>query len=310
MHLTRKTSRGFTLIELLVVIAIIAIIAAILLPVLNMAKERALQTHCLSNMRQWGLADNLYIDDNDGVYPFPRYQDSYMVNGSLMSVSGQQQDNPDYFGTISPFHYKDHVGDDVWFNALPSYVSAMPLYQIAYNPAIFSQVKASIFYDPTAVSQGNFPPDTQAANGEYDMIAALRPLFGYAMNSKYLAYEQISDAQDTVLKANLVKHPSYFVLFSDVRNRSAESPFFANAANTGQGNQLLLATPHGYTTRFSSRHNQGGQITFGDGHAAYFKYRYVVSDGIANPGIGPGYDPNRPDINWDCSGNPVPPGGS
>ncbi|HEV2327929.1 MAG TPA: hypothetical protein VGY56_03965 [Verrucomicrobiae bacterium] len=128
------------------------------------------------------------------------------------------------------------------------------------------------------------------------------------MNSKYLACEQISSAQDTILKASLVKHPSYFVLFSDVRNRSRESPYYS-AKPPGTGNWILLATPHGYTTRFSSRHNQGGQITFSDGHAAYYKYKYVVADG-SNPNIGAGYDPGQPDINWDCSGQRVPSGGS
>ena len=305
MHLTVKRRAGFTLIELLVVIAIIAIIAAILLPVLNKAREKAQQTACLSNMRQWGLADNLYIDDNNGVFPFPRYQDYYP--SVSLSTTAAQQDNPDFSFTIAPFHYQKHIGDDVWFNALPSYVSTQPMYEIAYSSANFTQVKKSIFYCPTAVSQGNYPPDTQSASDAFDMIGTLRPLFGYAMNSKFLAYEQLNNPNDTVLKANMVKHPSYFVLFSDVRNRSQETPFYSTSA-PGTGNWIKLATPHGYTTRFSSRHNQGGQITFGDGHAAYYKYHYVVSDGTENPSIGPGYDPGRPDINWDAGGNPVPPG--
>lgn len=305
MHLTRRKPSGFTLIELLVVIAIIAILAAILLPALTRARERAQQAACLSNMRQWGLADNLYIDDNNGVFPYPRYQATY--------ASGVQQDNPDWLGTIGPFHFNHTppLGDDVWFNALPSYASAMAMWQIyqGSKQGLFYNFK-SIHYCPTAISQGIVSPDNEAAADEYDMIPGARPLFSYAMNSKYLAYEQLNNANDTILKANMIKHPSNFVLFSEVRNRSAEAPFYGNAANTGAGNQLLLATPHGYTTRFSSRHDGGSQITFSDGHAAYFKYHYVVSDGTENPSIGPGYDPGRPDINWDCSGNTVPPGGS
>lgn len=61
--------QGFTLIELLVVIAIIAILAAILFPVFAQAKEAAKRTSCLSNMKQAGVAMNLYVNDYDDVTP-------------------------------------------------------------------------------------------------------------------------------------------------------------------------------------------------------------------------------------------------
>ena len=57
---------AFTLIELLVVIAVIALLMAILIPVLNRARELGQRTVCLSNLKQLTLAWNLYAEQNDG----------------------------------------------------------------------------------------------------------------------------------------------------------------------------------------------------------------------------------------------------
>ena len=72
MNARRSPQRaGFTLIELLVVMAIIAVLAGMLLPALGRARGRARQVHCLSNMRQIGVAMKMYADEHAARLPGP-----------------------------------------------------------------------------------------------------------------------------------------------------------------------------------------------------------------------------------------------
>ncbi len=109
--------RAFTLIELLVVIAIIAILAAILFPVFAQAKVAAKKSVSVSNAKQMGLAQFMYMGDNDDTFVsswakgFPGdasfWVQPYMKNldilfdpnktvstGSLATVCGESSGDP------------------------------------------------------------------------------------------------------------------------------------------------------------------------------------------------------------------------
>jgi prepilin-type N-terminal cleavage/methylation domain-containing protein/prepilin-type processing-associated H-X9-DG protein len=66
---TMPRTRAFTLIELLVVMAIIALLTALLLAALNQAKSSAQAVACSNNLKQWGLATQLYAVDHDDFLP-------------------------------------------------------------------------------------------------------------------------------------------------------------------------------------------------------------------------------------------------
>lgn len=103
MNLTRTQTQldagqrcqAFTLVELLVSIAVIAILAALLLPALGQSKLSAQSAKCVSNLRQLGVAAELYWDDNKGntftyVFASTNYGETYWFGWLGPGPEGQR----------------------------------------------------------------------------------------------------------------------------------------------------------------------------------------------------------------------------
>ena len=119
---------AFTLLELLVVVAVIAIVASMLLPTFSKGKARAHTTHCVSNLRQWGLAIRAYADDNDDVLPH---------RGQGVQVL-TRIDRP-----------------EDWFNALPFYFGSRSFQDLVASAQTPKPKVNSVFICPDATDPGS-----------------------------------------------------------------------------------------------------------------------------------------------------------
>jgi len=119
--------KAFTLIEVLVVTTIVGLLAGMLLSALGRAREQGRSAQCVSNLRQWGLALQLYIGDHDDYIP----------------RRGQG---------VNPLAIINRPED--WFNCLPRYFDAPPYSNLVAVGQMPRAGDNSLFVDPSAKDPG------------------------------------------------------------------------------------------------------------------------------------------------------------
>ena len=153
----RKRARllAFTLIELLVVIAIVGILAGLLLPVISKAKESGRATACLSNLRQMGVALQLYVSENENRLPWMR--DKQYGTNSIPPTNSIPLKSPDevltnHLGSIAILKCPSDRENNVFQQSASSYAwnsllngqdaDKMVILNLAFNPH-----QIPVFYD-------------------------------------------------------------------------------------------------------------------------------------------------------------------
>jgi prepilin-type N-terminal cleavage/methylation domain-containing protein/prepilin-type processing-associated H-X9-DG protein len=236
---------GFTLIELLIVVAIIAILSAIILPVLGNAKQSAINVECLNNERQLQFCWHLYLGENN---------DHLAPNNSIAFISpGTNTSTSNTGNSISWLPDLDAKTEtnpsNIMNGTLFPYNSQLGIY---HCPADLSPLQTA---DAQPLSQLRWRSYnmSQSMNGWPDC-----PSPGYPRGlANYIPMW-------ATLNAIKAPRPSSAFVFIDENSDSIIDAQF--------GNPPVYENWNVWWDLPSSRHNQGGNLSFADGHVEHWKW--------------------------------------
>jgi prepilin-type N-terminal cleavage/methylation domain-containing protein/prepilin-type processing-associated H-X9-DG protein len=330
--------RGFTLVELLVVIGIIAVLVGVLLPALSKARQQAMLVQCQSNMRQWGLGLQMYVNENSGQLPLR------VPDGTATEYFGPSLANP------IPGYPSGLDDASLYFNAIPSKMGGKSYYQM-----LVDDMKGTNTL-PAAGSNNIFtcPSVQSAVAGTGDVLYPTNPNF-YAQYGTDSTGVLLSATTPQLFKSDISYCYSQSLMNPPVATRANPSPAMVIGAKMSQlrptssvvvlcekisapgeyldpsiqrwaqNNGFLgssINSTMGYTGKisqlkanwktFAATHFGGGNLLFADGHVAYYKWTDAqlfakpnpVPTAKPSPEYGDDYNANRPEMIW-CPWGPT-----
>jgi len=229
---------GFTLIELLVVITIIALLAAMLLPSLARAKTRAASIACLNNVKQLSACWHLYALDNKDFLP-PNNSVADLNSGTSLAAGGSWCTN---------YARYDAEPDGIKNGLLFQYNTSLGIYRC---PADRSTVETPAGVKLTQPRWRSYNM-SQSVNGWPELAPSIAP---------YLpTFKKLTEIANP--------HPTQLIVFVDVHEDSIFDSLF------GMPTRQYWGDTRAWWDIPANRHSQGANMSFADGHAEFWKWRY------------------------------------
>ncbi len=247
--------KGFTLVELLVVIGIIALLISILLPALNKAKESANTTKCLANLRQCGMALNMYVNEFKGWFPYCARDNSWKPWAAQ------------FYGSPTPGAVGTQTGDAQRSNVhrgIMRYLGA----KFRLQTDEMECVETKVLLCPSAMdwpNPGNGPSRYSQTNYCANGVFANRKITNIKKSADVIAF---SESRFVWNVSALRPYPSVALKPSDPLDTVEYLQWMWNETGVIAGpNKLLNFTLHSKELK--------GNVCFADGHGETLSYRDV-----------------------------------